>query len=64
MLPLDIRRRLDAETLELSRKRLLSRVLRVVERKDGSVVYINRKSGAVVGVTPPRAGAREERDLL
>jgi hypothetical protein len=59
-LPLDIRKKLDAEALECSRKRLLARVLKVVERPDGSRAYLNRKSGAVVGATPPRVPGREE----
>jgi hypothetical protein len=63
MTPLGIRRKVAAEDLELSRKRMLARVLEVVEREDGSRVYLNRKSGAVVGVTPARVPGREEIDF-
>jgi hypothetical protein len=60
MTPVDIRQKVAAEDLELSRKRMLARVLEVVKRDDGSRVYLNRKTGAVLGVTPPRRAGREE----
>lgn len=60
MLPLDIRRRLDAEACELSRRRLFRRLFRVVPGRNGTAILINRRTGEVAGIIAAPTPGREE----